>query len=109
VIDEETPPLSELGHFADNIYKLGPLTMKDYAAQLLEFVELAFPKKVAAAMRGDVTRYLEQPSGGVRWDKEKYIWQTDKDERHAESVEVESWNKGQAGNEGWEWDLVTDP
>jgi alpha 1,6-mannosyltransferase len=107
-VDESVEPLSVLGHFADNIYKLGPLSMADYRAQLLEFVDVAFPKGIKTGMKEDVARFLEEPLGGAAWDSEKSIWQTDKDNRHAESREVGTWKSGQAQNEGWKWDLETD-
>ena len=105
-IDESIPPLSSLGHFADNSYNTGPLTLDDYRDQLLEFVNVAFPKSVKPAMEESVARFLNSTKR-EDWDNHKVIWQTDKDEGHAESAEVATW-KGRYV-EAWKHDLVTDP
>ena len=118
-IDESQPALSELGHFADNIYKLGPLDMEGYAKQLYQFAEVAFPRDIAKELKQDMERYLPvQHKDGTfgeiggeaeDWDSNKIIWQTDKDERHLQSAQVQSWKSGSVKDEGWKWDLVSDP
>ncbi|WWD20536.1 hypothetical protein CI109_105012 [Kwoniella shandongensis] len=108
--DEETPALSSLGHFADNIYNVGPLTMVEYKEQLEEFVRNAFPEKVADQLKEGLNRYLngDEGRGNRRWDEKKIIWQTDKDKSRQDNEEVKSWRDGKARDEGWKWDLMTD-
>ncbi|WRT70510.1 uncharacterized protein IL334_007508 [Kwoniella shivajii] len=114
-IDETIPPLSSLGHFADNIYSIGPLTMNDYMAQMREFANIAFPKPLSGKLVDGLKRYLDDNSNesGVQkqkesWETNKKIWQTDKDSRRVESNEVKSWKDGKASDEGWEWEFLND-
>jgi len=115
-IPENQPPLSSLGRLADEVYKVGPLTLPDYAHQLLEFVDVAFPLHLATTLRNDVEAYLRNSLDEValegrrpeRWDGVKRIWQTDKDESMSDDRNVKSWREGGAVNDGWEWELVSD-
>jgi hypothetical protein len=98
------------------VYKVGPLTLPDYAHQLLEFVDVAFPLHLATTLRNDVEAYLRNSLDEValegrraeRWDGVKRIWQTDKDESMSDDRNVKSWREGGAVNDGWEWELVSD-
>jgi len=107
---EDQPPLSDLGHFADNTYKLGPLTLMDYHAQLTEFIDVALPKGIRKHYHQQLDRYLvgENKRNYEKWDEVKSIWQTDKDEGRAQSKPVLTWRQGLAKDEGWEWEMVTD-
>lgn len=108
-INETEAPLSELGHFADNTYKLGALILPDYEAQLSEFAIVAFPNNITERLNDGLRRYLGTPGNtGEDWDEHKRVWQTDKDTRHSESSEVRSWKGSLARDEGWSWDLLTD-
>ena len=107
-IDESSSPLSTLGHFADNIYKLGPLSLAEYTAQLTEFATVAFPKDMARILRDSLETFLERAGIKKGWDLEKNVWQTAKDSRHTESSEVASWKDGKARDEGWKWELLSD-
>ena len=108
-IDDSVPPLSSLGYFADNIYKLGPLTLPEYTAQLLEFSEVAFPKHVTERLKNGLNILGNAAERGGDWDANKRIWQTDKSTRHTDSQEVTSWRGGMAQDDGWRWALLTDP
>lgn len=109
-IDDSKPPLSPLGHFADQIYKFGPLDLATYTAQLREFISVAFPDDISVVLDAglDVTldEGLEGKGGRQAWDSTKIVWQTDKNNDRADIEEVQSWHK--AEDEGWKWDLVTD-
>lgn len=109
-IDESVPPLSVLGQSADDIYKLGPLDITDYTAQLSELATVAFPKHVTERLQEGLKRYLGgEAERGESWDVKKKVWQTDRNTRHSESDEVASWKGGKTRDEGWEWELLTDP
>ncbi|KAK4688270.1 hypothetical protein P7C73_g1849, partial [Tremellales sp. Uapishka_1] len=105
---EDEPALSTLGHFADDIYNLGPLDLESYNASLSTFISLAFPEDLQEGLQRGLSRYL---AGGQTedWDVAKNIWQTDKtEERYGESQEVVSWKDGRGTSEGWKWDLLSD-
>ncbi|KAK8850357.1 hypothetical protein IAR55_004275 [Kwoniella newhampshirensis] len=109
--DEESPALSFLGHFADNIYNIGPLTLPEYTDQLKEFVHAGFPKKVAETLMKGLEKYLGDDDAGAKkekWDAKKTVWQTDRNTRHQDSEDVSSWKDGKAREEGWNWNLMTD-
>ena len=127
--DPDSPPLSSLGHFADEIYLLGPMTRDGYTAQLYEFATVAFPPDIAEKLKRALHRYLGSSSGldasrdgggggggvnveiGVQvdsWNGNKNVWQTDKDASLTRGSELTSWRYGQAQDEGWQWDLLTD-
>ncbi|WVQ95719.1 hypothetical protein IAU59_002818 [Kwoniella sp. CBS 9459] len=59
----------------------------------------------ADSLDGTTTKLAAQERD---WDGKKTVWQTDKDTRHVESDEVQSWKNGQAKDEGWYWNLLTD-
>ncbi|WVN89581.1 uncharacterized protein L203_104808 [Cryptococcus depauperatus CBS 7841] len=115
-INESQPALSALGYFADNIYNIGPRDMEEYRKHLKKFINAAWPRSMQPLLLKGLNHFTlpsftGEKTGGqgdYDWDKEKYVWQTDKDMRHAESKEVASWKEGIATNEGWQWDLVTD-
>ncbi|EIW69886.1 hypothetical protein TREMEDRAFT_61657 [Tremella mesenterica DSM 1558] len=117
-VEESQPALSSLGHFADNIYKHGPLDLETYSTQLREFAEVAFPRNIAEELKKGIEMYLgegrgdkeidENVPGPEAWDKQKFMWQTDKDERREQSVTVASWTGRTMKDEGWNWELMTD-
>lgn len=115
-VPEDQPPLSSLGRLADEVYKFGPLTLPDYARQLLEFVDTSLPTQLASAARSEIETYLrssldEDGLGGAvlsKWDGVKRIWQTDKDESMSDDFNVKSWRGDVVRNEGWKWELVSD-
>ena len=92
------------------MYKLGSLFLPDYEAQLSEFATVAFPKGTTERLKDGLKRYLDTTTEDTRkdWDEYKRVWQTDKDTRHSDSSEVESWRGSLARDEGWSWDLLTD-
>lgn len=108
--DPDTPPLSTLGQFADNIYNLGPLDLPSYKEMMYNFVDESFPTHLSQAIRSRMEGYLEEGQGGKMddWDRVKKIWQTDKDRDQVGSREIGSWRDGAAAKEGWEWELMTD-
>lgn len=107
-IEETTQPLSSLGHFADDLYKLGPITLPEYHAQLAGFIDVAFPKSLRKEFSDALDEYTRDGEGKQAWDVQKIIWQTDKDESRKNDRRVKSWSEGQAQNEGWKYELVTD-
>lgn len=109
--DETIPALSDLGHFADNIYNIGPLDIPSYREKLDEFAQVAFPKNMMEQVMAGLARYMgtdEERQGRAEWAGEKNVWQTDKDTRFSQSAEVASWKRGSAKDEGWKYDLFTD-
>lgn len=54
---------------------------------------------------GGTSKLAKWKSDG-RWDDNKMIWQTDKDEDRIETLEVKSWRGAQ--QDGWEWEMMTD-
>jgi hypothetical protein len=107
-IVEDQAALSELGHFADTIYNLGPISLSSYRDMMEEFAEVAFPKKIAHGLKLGLARYLGEEQDGEDWEGRKMIWQTDKDFELKDSEEVQSWRKGDVSREGWDWELITD-
>lgn len=107
-IDESTTPLSPLGHFADNLYNLGPTTLPDYAASLDIFAESTFPNIVAERLKAGLAVFLGGVDGRTSWDIEKNIWQIDKDRSKDGNMQVRSWSNGLATDERWKWELMTD-
>ncbi|WVF68134.1 hypothetical protein IAT40_002897 [Kwoniella sp. CBS 6097] len=137
-VEEGSSPLSGLGLKADSVYNLGPIALGDYIQQMKEFAEVAFPGVLAQQLVKGIEHHLETPTVGKlkvgvsepsdktvgedgslddtkkagaqerQWDVRKTVWQTDKDSRHADSAEVQSWKDGKARDEGWYWDLLTD-
>jgi hypothetical protein len=112
--EENQPPLSPLGHFADDIYLIGPLTRDEYRETMLNFAEVAFPKKLVEGLQSGVKKYLDGVGEGEGKVKEgwmggkKKVWQTDKDDGLVGSDEVKSWKGGSAKDEGWDWELMDD-
>ena len=106
--DENDPPLSSLGHAADDVYKLGPLTLQEYTEQLVEFVESSFPPNSVATIRDTMLGYIKDEPDPKRWNDAKHIWQTDRNKDHVLDKTVNSWHNGPAKEEGWKWDLKTD-
>ncbi|WWC92083.1 uncharacterized protein L201_007037 [Kwoniella dendrophila CBS 6074] len=122
--NEEEEALSSLGHFADYIYDLGPLDLNNYIDQLKEFSSIVFPKTISENLLNGIKTYLGNSSPWLtnkdqslglgekeNWDSNKKIWQTDKytlSQNKLQSKEIKSWKDGNAQNEGWDWDLLTD-
>ncbi|TYJ52494.1 hypothetical protein B9479_006888 [Cryptococcus floricola] len=119
-VNESKEPLSVLGHFADRIYDYGPVGKEEYSRVMREFVKVAFPKAAHTVLLSGLDHFLDSSSpssssssssseeGDWAWDKEKFIWQTDKDDQRSDSPEVKSWRDWKTTNEKWEWDLLTD-
>ncbi|KIR35769.1 alpha 1,6-mannosyltransferase [Cryptococcus deuterogattii CA1014] len=114
-INESAEALSVLGHFADDVYNYGPDTIEEYRKHLRTFIDVGWPKKLKEVLTKGLDRFTMSDAGPVEgeegywdWDREKYVWQTDKDLRHAESEEVASWKDWRMDQEGWKWDLLTD-
>ncbi|OWT37939.1 alpha 1,6-mannosyltransferase [Cryptococcus neoformans Bt1] len=114
-INKSTEALSVLGHFADDVYKYGPDTIGEYRKHLRAFINAGWPKEFKEVLTKGLDRFTRSGEGPVDgeegywdWDREKYVWQTDKDLRHAESEEVASWKDWRMDFEGWKWDLLTD-
>ena len=99
-------PLSPLGKVADEVYNMGYRELSDTAAQLDVFISNAFPTAMQVTLESSVARYL----GGIgikdSWDKEKNIWQTDKNREKEGTSLVGSWTKGRAFEEGWNWKMI---
>lgn len=87
---------------------MGPTHLPDYVAALDIFAASSFPHEVAQKLKFGLAVYLAGVNGQTPWDSEKYIWQTDKDHGKKSNWEVRSWSAGQAQNEGWKWDLLSD-
>ncbi|ORY35864.1 hypothetical protein BCR39DRAFT_563283 [Naematelia encephala] len=117
-IDQDSPALSSLGHFADNVYKIGHTDFESYRSAMLEFAQIAFPNKIKDQLIDGLDKYLGTEPGwqggqGKKiqtedWDKNKRVWQTDKDTKQTDTKEVATWRDGEAKREGWEWELMTD-
>lgn len=107
-IEEDAQPLSSLGHFADNLYKLGAITLPEYHAQLAEFIHVAFPRVLRKELENALEAYTTDGAGRQAWDVQKIIWQTDKDESRKDDRTVRSWSAGQAQGQGWQYEMVTD-
>lgn len=109
--DLAKPALSGLGREADGKYNLGHTTLSDFRRQTLEFVDVGFPRELAAQMQLVVEGYLADPSTGgwtrtESWDHVKNVWQTAKNHDNDDSNEVKTW-KGD-NMRGWEYHMVTD-
>jgi hypothetical protein len=88
--EENQPPLSPLGHFADDIYLIGPLTRDEYRETMLNFAEVAFPKKLVEGLQSGVKKYLDGVGEG-------------------EGKVKEGWMGGKrAPDAGWDWELMDD-
>lgn len=114
-INESAEALSVLGHFADDVYNYGPDTIGEYRKHLRAFINVGWPEELKGVLTKGLDRFTRSDEGPVEgeegywdWDREKYVWQTDKDLRHAESQEVGSWKDWRMDYEGWKWDLLTD-
>jgi hypothetical protein len=53
-----------------------------------------------------IARYLAGVGSTDAWDKEKKIWQTDKDRNKEGGGDVATWKSGKGQVEGWEWEMV---
>jgi hypothetical protein len=102
-IDE---PLSSLGKKADEVYNLGYWELPETAAQLDVFISTAFPESMQGTLKYGIARYLAGVGTRDAWDKEKHIWQTDKDREKVGDGEVGSWARGKAIEEGWDWEMI---
>lgn len=114
-INESAEALSVLGHFADDVYNYGPDTIEEYRKHLRTFIDVGWPKELKEVLTKGLDRFTMSDAGPVEgeegywdWDREKYVWQTDKDLRHVESEEVASWKDWRMDQERWKWDLLTD-
>ncbi|KIR51471.1 alpha 1,6-mannosyltransferase [Cryptococcus gattii Ru294] len=114
-INESAEALSVLGHFADDVYNYGPDTIEEYRKHLRTFIDVGWPKELEEVLTKGLDRFTMSDAGPVEgeegywdWDREKYVWQTDKDLRHVESEEVASWKDWRMDQERWKWDLLTD-
>jgi hypothetical protein len=99
-------PLSPLGKTADEIYNMGYGKVSETAAQLDAFIPNTFPEAMQGTLKSGLARYLAGIGSGDSWDKEKNIWQTDKNREKEETSEDSSWKKGQALEESWNWEMI---
>jgi hypothetical protein len=99
-------PLSPLGKTADEVYNMGYGEVSEMAAQLDALISNAFPDAMQGNLKLGIAKYLTGDGSRDSWDKEKIIWQTDKNRGREESVEVISWKKGAAIEEGWTWEMI---
>lgn len=103
---ESIEPLSPLGNTADEVYNMGYGEVSEMAAQLDVFISKAFPDAMQGTLKSSMARYFAGIGSKDSWDKEKNIWQTDKNRKKEETSEVSSWKKGQALEERWNWEMI---
>ena len=101
-------PLSPLGRKADEVYNLGYWELPETAAQLDTFISACFPDKLHGQLKFGIARYLAGAGERDAWDKEKRVWQTDRDRGKEGGRDVATWRDGQAQGEGWEWEMVSE-
>ncbi|WVR08436.1 hypothetical protein IAU60_005491 [Kwoniella sp. DSM 27419] len=110
-LEKGAKPLSDLGHFADSRYSIGPLTRAEYTDQMREFALGVFPKPIAdrlvAGLEASMGNTPREP-GKAAWDQNKMVWQTAKAAGSKDLDEVRSWKDGKATEQGWDWRLLTD-
>jgi len=70
------------------------------------FISTAFPESMKGKLKYGIARYLAGVDTTDAWDKEKHIWQTDKDREKIGQGEVGSWERGKAIEEGWDWEMI---
>jgi hypothetical protein len=99
-------PLSPLGKMADEVYNMGYSKVSETAAQLDAFILNTFPEAMQRTLKSSMARYFAGVGNKDSWDKEKNIWQTDKNREKEETSEVSSWKKGQALEESWNWEMI---
>ena len=85
---------------------MGYWELPETAAQLDVFISTAFPEAMQGNLKYGVARYLAGVGSRDAWDKEKHIWQTDKNRDKEGSTRVKSWRDGKAKEEGWEWEMI---
>lgn len=85
---------------------MGYRELSDTAAQLDVFISQAFPITMQVTLKSSVARYLGGIGIKASWDKEKNIWQTDKNRGQEGTALVGSWTKGMAFEEGWNWKMI---
>jgi hypothetical protein len=103
---EKDEPLSPLGKAADEVYNMGYQEPAEMAAQLEAFISNAFPEAMQRNLKLGIAKYLTGAGSRESWDEEKFIWQTDKNREREETLEVSSWKKGAALEEGWIWQMI---
>ncbi|ORX41208.1 hypothetical protein BD324DRAFT_613641 [Kockovaella imperatae] len=112
VDDPDTPALSTLGKFADNVYDAGHQDLANYTFQLRQFAEIATSGSVSTDLLQGIARTLEGDTASdfahTTWDSRKKLWQTAKDQKLDSSRDVKTWREGKATTEGWDWQLLTD-
>jgi hypothetical protein len=99
-------PLSSLGKTADEVYNMGDRQLLETAAQLDVFILNAFPEAMQGILKSGIAKYLT--GAGIRdsWNKEKNIWQTDKNREKEGTSAVNSWRNGNALEENWNWEMI---
>jgi hypothetical protein len=100
--------LSTLGRKADEVYNLGYWELPEAAAQLDVFISTCFPDKLHGQLKYGIARYLAGVGERDAWDKNKMIWQTDKDRGKESSADVATWRNGRAQKDDWEWEMVAE-
>jgi len=88
------------------VYNLGYWELPETAAQLDVFISTAFPESMQGTLKYGIARYLAGVGTRDEWDKEKHIWQTDKDREKVGEGQVGSWARGKAIEEGWDWEMI---
>jgi hypothetical protein len=101
-------PLSPLGKMADEVYNIGYQKPPEMAAQLDTFISNAFPEAMQGTLKSGIARCFGDTGSMDSWDKEKNIWQTEKNREQEETPEVGSWKKEAALEEGWTWEMIVE-
>ena len=103
---EKDEPLSPLGKMADAVYNMGYGQVSKTTAQLDAFIMNAFPETMQGRLKSSMAKYFAGVGIKDSWDKEKNIWQTDKNREKEETSAVNSWRNGNALEEGWNWEMI---
>jgi hypothetical protein len=105
---EIVKPLSPLGKVADEVYNMGYGEVSETAAQLEVFISKAFPDAMQGTLKSGIAKHLTEAGSRHSWDKEKNIWQTDKNREKEETSEVGTWRNGSTLEEGWNWEMIAE-
>jgi len=85
---------------------MGYWELPETAAQLDTFISTSFPEDMQGTLKFAIARHFGGVGSRDAWDKEKHIWQTDKNREKEGTSEVGSWARGKAQEEDWAWEMV---
>jgi len=103
---EKDVPLSPLGKMADAVYNMGYGEVSKTTAQLDAFIMNAFPETMQGKLKSSMANYFAGVGSKESWDKEKNIWQTDRNREKEGTSAVNSWRNVNGLEEGWNWEMI---